>query len=140
MLEDTAWYKDEFDAHMSTERRKKKKEYASPEMLYDIDGEHSVKTIHEFSGKGYADTPGAATIDLHSKPKSTEDVVDDNSSEESGDLSNRSRYQLIAQLRMICDISESDKVATPHSIKRRVLTLISFSDESDSSQEATNSR
>ena len=49
-------------------------------MLYGIDGEHSVKTIHEHHGKGYAGTPGAATIDLQRKPKSKEDVDDDNSS------------------------------------------------------------
>ena len=65
-----AWFKDEYGAHMSTKGRKKKKEYASPAMLYDIDGEHSVKTIHEYPGKGYAGTPGADTIDLQSKPKS----------------------------------------------------------------------
>ena len=56
-------------------------------MLYDIDGEHSVKKIHEGSGKGYSGTPGAANIDLQSKPKSREDVVDDDSSKESSDLS-----------------------------------------------------
>ena len=33
-------------------------------MLYDIDGEHSVKNIHGHPGKGYASTPGASTIDL----------------------------------------------------------------------------
>ena len=48
-------------------------------MLYDIYGEHSVKKIHEHPGKGYAGTPGAATTDLCSKPKSKEDVVDDSS-------------------------------------------------------------
>ena len=91
MLEDAAWYKDEYGAHMSTKGRQKKKEYASPEMLYDIDGEHSVKTIHEHPGKGYAGTLGAAAIDLKSKPKSKEDVVDDDSSKESSDISNMSR-------------------------------------------------
>ena len=55
---------------MSTKGRKKKKEYASPEMLYDIDVEHSVKTIHGDPDKGYAVILGAATIDLQSKPKS----------------------------------------------------------------------
>ena len=49
---------------MSTKGRKKKKEYASPAVLNDIDGEHSVKMIHENPGKGYAGTPGVATIDL----------------------------------------------------------------------------
>ena len=38
-------------------------------MLYYIDSEHSIKNIHEHSGKGYDVTPGAASIDLQSKPK-----------------------------------------------------------------------
>ena len=61
---------------MITKGQQKKKEYSSPEMLCDIDSEHSIKTIHEHPGKWYAGTPGAATIDLHSKPKPKEDVVD----------------------------------------------------------------
>ena len=76
---------------MSIKGRHKKKEFSSPEMLYDIDSEHSIKTIHEHAGKGYSGTLGAATIDLQRKPKSKEDVVDDDSSEESSDLSNMSR-------------------------------------------------
>ena len=79
VLKDAAWYKYEYGAHMSTKGRQKKKEYASPEMMYDIDREHSVKTIHENPGKGYPGTPGADTIDLQSKLKSKEDVVDDDS-------------------------------------------------------------
>ena len=63
MLEYAAWYKYEYGAHMRIKGRQKKKEYASPEMLYDIDGKNSVKAINENPGKGYADTPGAATID-----------------------------------------------------------------------------
>ena len=54
-------------------------DYASPEVLYDIDGEHSVKTIHEYPGKWYSGTPSADTIYLQSKPKSKEDVFYDNS-------------------------------------------------------------
>ena len=77
LLEDAAWYKYLYGAHMSTKGRQKKKKYASPEMMYDIDGEKYVKAIHENPGKGYAGTPGAATIDLQSKPKPKEDVVDD---------------------------------------------------------------
>ena len=139
MLEDAAWYTYEYSAHMSTKGRQKKKEYASPEMLYDIDGEHSVKMIHENPGKGYAGTLCAATIDLHSKPKSKEDVVDYDSYEEISDLSNMSRYQLIARLRKICEISDSDKGPVPQNVKCRVLTLLSSSYESDSIQEAYNS-
>ena len=55
---------------MSTKGHQKKKEYASLEMMYDIAGEQSVKTIHEHPGKGYAGTPGVDTIDIQSKPKS----------------------------------------------------------------------
>ena len=108
-------------------------------MLYDIESEHSVKTIHEHPGKGYSSTPGVATIDLQRKPNSKEDVVDDESSKESSDLSNMSRYELIAWLRKLGDILDYDKGPAPQSVKYRVLTLLSSSDESDSSQEADNS-
>ena len=108
-------------------------------MLYDIDGEHSVKTIHEHPRKGYSGTPVAASIYLQRKPNSREDVVDDDSSEESSDLSNMSRYELIAWLRKLGDILYSDKGPAPQSVKGRVLTLISYSYESDSSQETANS-
>ena len=91
MLEDAAWYKDKYGAHMSTKEQQKKKEYASPDMLYDIDGDYSVKTINGHPEKGYSGTPGAAPIDLQSKPKSKDDVVDDDSSKESSDLTNISR-------------------------------------------------
>ena len=73
---------------MSTKGQQKKNVYASLEILFDIYGEHSVKMNHEHPGKGYDVTPGAATIDLQRKPKSKEDVVDDDSYEESSDLSN----------------------------------------------------
>ena len=108
-------------------------------MLYDIDTEKSVKTIHENPGKRYDGTPGAATIDLQSKPKSNEDVVNYDSSKESSDLSNISKYQLIARIGNLGGISDSDKGPAPQSVKCRILTLLSSNDESDSSQEATNS-
>ena len=73
-------------------------------MLYDIDGEHSVKMIYDNPGKEYAGTPGAATIYLQCKPKSKKDVVNDDYSKKSSDLSNMSRYQFIARLHKICDI------------------------------------
>ena len=56
-------------------------------MLYDIDGEHSVKMIHENSRKRYAGTTGADTIDLQIKPNYKKDAVNDYSSEESSYLS-----------------------------------------------------
>ena len=138
VLREAAWYKYEYGSHMSTKGRQNKKEYASPDMLYDIDGEHSLKTIHKHPGKGYSGTLSAATIDLQSKAKSKEDVVDDESSKESSDLSNMSTYKLIACLCKLSDISDSGKVPAPQSVKGRVLALLSSSDESDSSQEAAN--
>ena len=102
-------------------------------MMYDIVGEHYVKTIHQHPGKGYAGTPGSATIDLQSKLKSKEDVIDDDSSKESSDLSNMLRYKLIARLHKLGDIQDSDKSPTPQSVKGRILTLLSSSDESGSS-------
>ena len=109
-------------------------------MLYDIDGEHSVKTIHNHTGKGYSGTPGEANIYLQSKPKYKEDVVDDDSSEERSDLSNMSRNEFIYRLRKLSNISDSDKGPAPQSVKGRVLILLSSSYEYGSSQEAENSR
>ena len=127
MLNDSAWYKDEYGAHMRTKRRQKKKEYASPDMLYDIDDEHSFKTIHVHPSKGYAGTPGASTIYLQIKSESKEDAVNDDSSEERIDLSNMSIYQLIARLCKLGYISDPDKFPAPQSVKGRVLTLLSYS-------------
>ena len=62
-------------------------------MMYDIDCEHSVKTIHENPGKGYSSTPVASTIDTQRKSKSNEDVNDDYSKEIS-DLSNMSKLPI----------------------------------------------
>ena len=138
VIRDTAWYKNEYGAHMSTKGRQSKNEYTSPEMLYDIDGEHYVKTSHEHPGKWYAVTPGASNIDLQSKQKYKEDFVDDDSSKESSDLSNMSRYQLISQLCKLGDISYYYKGPTPQSVKGCVLTLLRSSDEYDSIQEAAN--
>ena len=108
-------------------------------MLYDIDVGHYVKTIHEHPEKGYYVTSDAATIYLHIKTKYKEGIVDDDFSKESSDLSNMSRYQLIARLHKLGDISDSDKGPAPQIVKDRVLTLLSFNYKSDSIQEADNS-
>ena len=108
-------------------------------MMYDIDVEHSVTTIHDYPGKAYSGTTGAATIGLWIKPKSKDYFVDDYSYEESSDISNMSRYQLIARLYKLGEILDSDKGPAPQSVKLRVLTLLRSSDESYSSQEASNS-
>ena len=79
LLKDAAWYEDECGDRMSTKGLQKKKEYSSPDMLYDIDIEHSVKTIHEHPGEGYAGTTSTDTIDLNIILKYKEDVVGDES-------------------------------------------------------------
>ena len=74
-LEEAAWYKDKFAAHTSGKGTSGgKKQFAAPEMLYDLDGAHSVQTLHEWPGKGYADMPGAATINLGDKFREKEVV------------------------------------------------------------------
>ena len=102
-------------------------------MLYDVEGEHSVKTIHDHPGKGYDGTPGADTIHLQIKPQCKQDVVDNDFSKESSDLYNMSRYQLITWLCKLGDILDSDKGPTLQIVKVRVLTLLSSSDDSDTS-------
>ena len=75
-IEAAAWYKDEFGDHMKDKERKAKKQYAALEQFYDLDGTHSVQTIHVCAaGKGYAGTPGAATFNLGDKVKADE-VID----------------------------------------------------------------
>ena len=46
-IESAAWYRDEVEEHMVDNKKKIKMQYAAPEALYDLDGDQSVKTIHE---------------------------------------------------------------------------------------------
>ena len=43
------------------------KKYAAPESLYELEGEHSVKTIHERHDSRYAGSPSALVVDLSKK-------------------------------------------------------------------------
>ena len=50
-------------------KQKRKKQYAAQEALYNIDGDQSVKTIHERNNHRYVGSPGAATLDLSKKAR-----------------------------------------------------------------------
>jgi len=101
-IEDAAWYHDEFAALTGAEGKKgkKKKTYATAEMLYDMDGDQLVQTLHNRPGKGYAGSPGAATLDL-GKRNNTSDGLDIDTAE--GDdmsaLSSLSKGELLERLR-----------------------------------------
>ena len=49
---------------MVDNQKKNKRQYAAAEALYNIDGDKSVKTIHERYYHRYVGSPGAATLDL----------------------------------------------------------------------------
>ena len=99
---------------------------------------NSSKRFMRILGKGMLELLVQLLL-IYRKKKSKEDVVDDDFSKEISDLFNISRYQLIARLRNLGDISDSDKGPSPQSVKGHALKLLISSDESDSSQEAANS-
>ncbi len=120
-LEAAAWYKDEFGAHMADKNKQQKKQYAAPEMLYDIDAEHSIKTLNERPGKGYGGTPGVPTFDLRSSHNTGEVVNladgDDNAISTMSQLSSMSREELIQILCQKGKISlPGDKGSAPDSV------------------------
>ena len=51
-IEKASWYNDTFGDHLKSAGKREQKEYAAPEMLYDIDGVNFVNTIHERPGRG----------------------------------------------------------------------------------------
>ena len=71
--------------------------YSAPEALYDLDGDQSVKTIHERNDHRYVGLPGAATINLSKKVRKKVECLEDSKDEEE-DMSvilNLSRRALI---------------------------------------------
>ena len=72
-MESLAWYQDVFTLSKKPGRKgkKEKSKYANPEALYDLDGQHSVETLHDRPGKGndYTGDPGQPSLDLGKKPK-----------------------------------------------------------------------
>ena len=62
--------------------KKSKRQYAAPEALYNLDGEQSVKTIHERNDHRYVGLPGAATLDLSKKSRKKVVCLEDSEDEE----------------------------------------------------------
>ena len=103
---------------MKDKGSKAKKQYSTPEPLYDLDRSHSVNTIfgkaagRTTKGKEYAGTPGVATINLGGKDK-TDDVIDvDDDSDDMSALSIIMNENLIA---LVCKVklSASPKGSAP---------------------------
>ena len=119
-IESAAWYKDEWGLHMADKGRQGKKTHAAPEQLYDLDGGHSVNTIfgkndkNDKEGKGYAGTPGAASINL-GKAKTAEVINVDHDSNEMSVLSTMTKEDLIALLRKTTILSSKKKGSAPTS-------------------------
>ena len=85
-------------------------------MLYDIDGEQSVKTIHERPGKGYEGTPGADKLDLGSKARDKTVIdVDLDGDDGLSQVSNMSREELIALVKQQAKISSDKRGSAPPS-------------------------
>ena len=74
-----------------------KMKYATSEALYDIDGDQSVKTIHERNDHRYVGSPGAATLDLSKKSRKKVECLEDSEDKEDdmSEISNLSREALI---------------------------------------------
>ena len=99
-IESAAWYCDDVGDHMLDKKKKSKRQYAAPESLYDLDGEQSVKTIHERNDSRYVGSPGAVKLDLSRKEK--QQVVDiDSSGDEEDDMSALSTLSKEALLDLI---------------------------------------
>ena len=115
-MEDAAWYNDEFAVLTSKDGKKgtKKKTYANAEMLYDMDGEHSVHTLHNRPGKGYAGSPGAATLDLGNKLKNAGAInIEATEEDEMSVLSSLSKGELLERLRR-ATLSPKNKGSRPN--------------------------
>ena len=140
-MEQAAWYKDDYSHYMANSPKKNKgdKIYTDPENVYDLDGTHSVKTIHERPGSGYGGSPGAPTFQVGGKQKqqaSKEGGAIDVDAEDDDDmsaLSNLSKEDLIARLRN-ASVSSQPMGSAPTSGTGR-----SHSDSSDDGESSSSS-
>ena len=96
-IESAAWYRDKVGEHMVDNEKKGKRQYAAPEALYNLDGEQSVKTIHERNDHRYVGSPGAATLDLSKKARKKVVYLEDSEDEEDdmSEIFNLSKEALI---------------------------------------------
>ena len=125
---------------MADKERQGKKTYAAPEQIYDLDGAPLVNTIfgsntdNDKEGKGYAGTPGAATINL-GKAKSAEVIEVDNDSDDMSALSTMTKDDLIALLRKTNISASKKKGSAP--ISGRSLSYASDSEDSSSNSSSS---
>ena len=127
-IEDAAWYQKDFGSHIK-KKGKEQKEYIAPEDVYNLDDDHTYKTLNERPGK-YKGTPGAATINLGSEKEPgviDVDADEDNMSRVSAmtgvskdDLRELSKDDLIQMLIKKGNISErvGEKGSAPISIDK----------------------
>ena len=142
-IEDAAWYKDEYGAHMTESGRKEKKNYANKDMLYDLDKAQSVTTIHARPGGTYAGTPGADTLDLGSKSRKGKDIEADDVSLDLSALSELSKAELLEIIRKKKSALPRSKGSAPIDLSRPQSETnedaSSSSNESDSDSSSTSS-
>ena len=115
-MEDAACYNDEFAVLTGKDGKKgtKKKTYANAKMLYDLDGEHSVQTLHNRPGKWYAGSLGAATLDLGNKLNNSGTMnIDAADEDEMSALSSLSKGELLERLRR-ATLSPKNKGSRPN--------------------------
>ena len=77
-IEEAAWYTDHFGEFMSGGDKKggkAGKTYTAPEYMYDLDGDHSVKTMSggKIKTNRYEGSPGAPTFQVGGKARQEED-------------------------------------------------------------------
>ena len=83
---------------MQDKSKKSRKKYAAPEALYNLDGDNSVRTLHERNDSRYAGSPGAPIIDLSDKEVVQVDTEEDDMSVMTN-LSLLSNRELIERLK-----------------------------------------
>ena len=127
-IEDAAWYQKDFGSHIK-KKGKEKKEYVAPEDVYNLDDNHTFKTLTERPEK-YKGTPGAETINLGSEKEPgviDVDADEDNMSRVSAmtgvskdDLKDLSKDDLIQMLIKKGNISErvGEKGSAPTGIDK----------------------
>jgi hypothetical protein len=102
-LEKAAWYNNMFGEHMVDTGKKEKNQYATKEMLDELNAGHSFKSVHKKKGN-YQGTPGAVEFDLSGRNngKATAGSVGGGTSKSVGSaksLEGMSREELIALMR-----------------------------------------
>ena len=134
-METAAWYKNSFEAFTDGKGKKPKsrKDFASPDMMFDLDGDLSVNTIHNRPGKGYSGSPGAAVLDLSGKEREKEEIVIDDTGEDNmSAMSQLSKGELI-------ELLKSAGINSTHKKGSRPTTQDSKSSSTDSGSRSSRS-